>query len=338
MTSFMQVKIILDRLVGGEEIRMHGAFWRGKTRDEFVALNVMGLPIIAVGDPAGSNLVKALRGIPPFGRNLQPRPAGARFNRMPDRFPPATEAEIRLIEQWIAAGCPEGSLDPAVLAAGPLGPAAVDDALHVRFWREFDDFFLFKSSDETRQHVFGFIGDSVPVWQSFALQGGSVTPWTDHIAEPAVRENIDYILRHHLQLLGLLYGTPLPVTKIFDSYWRFGGNLLPDDPDSSGPVRHTMNSPGDWFNWSPFLDAILRIGANADTLLLARGWHIGLVADGLLRVDADRPPDDRLKIPDFQANDPKLFQSVVARYGQADSVDLLAEFVRRARETSALQP
>jgi hypothetical protein len=73
-------------------------------------------------------------------------------------------------------------------------------------------------------------------------------------------------------------------------------------------------------------------------LLLARGWHIGLVADGLLRVDADRPPDDRLKIPDFQANDPRLFQSVVARYGQADSVDLLAEFVRRARETSALQP
>jgi hypothetical protein len=85
----------------------------------------------------------------------------------------------------------------------------------------------------------------------------------------------------------LLYGTPLPATPVFDSYRRFGGNLLPDDSDGSGPIRHTMNSPGDWFNWSPFLDAILRIkGPNADTLLLARAWHIGLVADVLLRVDA----------------------------------------------------
>ena len=41
MTSFTQVKVILDRLVRGEEIRMHGAFWRGKTRDEFVVLKPM---------------------------------------------------------------------------------------------------------------------------------------------------------------------------------------------------------------------------------------------------------------------------------------------------------
>src|ERR1700738_4935031 len=77
MTTFTQIQIILDRLINGEEIRMHGPFWRGKTRDEFVALSVMGLPIIVVGDPAGSNLVKALRGNAPFGRDLRVRSAPA---------------------------------------------------------------------------------------------------------------------------------------------------------------------------------------------------------------------------------------------------------------------
>jgi len=48
VTSFIEVKIILDRLVNGDEIRMHGNFWRGKTRDELVALKVMGLPLVAV--------------------------------------------------------------------------------------------------------------------------------------------------------------------------------------------------------------------------------------------------------------------------------------------------
>jgi hypothetical protein len=338
VTSFIEVKIILDRLVNGDEIRMHGNFWRGKTRDELVALKVMGLPLVAVGDPAGSNLVKALRGISPFGRNLQPRPAGARFNRMPDGRTPATEAEIATIERWIAAGCPEGPLDAAAGAAGLLAAGAGDAMLDVRFWREFDDFFLFKASDETRQHVSAFLNESVTVWLSF-VQDGSLAAWTAHIAQAAVRQSIAYILQHHLRLIGLLYGSPAPAARVLDSYWRFGGNLLPDDPDSSGPIRHTMNSPGDWFNWAPFLDAILRInGPDAETLLLARGWHIGLVADGLLRVDADRPPDDRLRIPDFQASDPKLHDAVVARYGGAGKDDLLAEFVRRTKETGVLGP
>jgi hypothetical protein len=98
-----------------------------------------------------------------------------------------------------------------------------------------------------------------------------------------------------------------------------------------------MNSPADWFNWSPFLDAILRMdNLNAGNLLLARAWQIGLVADGLLRTDKDRPPNDRVIISDFQANDPALFDAVVARYGQADANDMLGEFVRRVRESGVL--
>jgi hypothetical protein len=333
MTTFTQVKIILDRLINGQEIRMHGPFWRGATRDEFVALTVMGLPLLVVGDPAGSNLVKALRGNAPFGRDVQPRPVGARINRMPSRRPPATKEDIEYIESWIQAGCPDGG--PEV--SDRLGLEATDDQTHVRFWREFDDFFLYKSSQETSGHVFGFIGTSVPIWQDYALRGKPLKQWTDHLKTPAVRQNVDYILKHHFRLMGLYFGSPPPPARILESYWRFGGNLLPDDPGSSGSPRHTMNSPADWFNWSPFLDAILRIDSlNAGNLLLARAWQIGLVADGLLRTDSDRPPNDRVKISDFQANDPALFENVVARYGQAGADDLLGEFVRRLRESGVL--
>jgi hypothetical protein len=336
MTGFGDVKIILDHLINGEDIHMHGAFWRGKSRDEFVALNVMGLPIVAVGDSDNSNLVKALRGLPPFGRDLQPRPPGARFNRMPSRRPPATEADIAKIEIWIKTGCPEDAPAGRSLTANAreAGTGAGDNRVHVRFWREFDDFFLFKSSDETKEHVFGFIGNSVPIWLNGALAGNGLEAWAAHIANPQVRASIDYILKHHIRLIEAAYGSPMPAPPILEGYWRFGGNLLPDDPDSSGPVRHAMNSTGDWFNWSPFLDAIVRFdGASTKNLLLARGWHIGLVADGLLRTDADRPPTDRVRITDFQATDPKLFQAVVARYANAPPADLLAEFVRRTQES-----
>ena len=335
MTGFTEVKIILDRLVRGEEIRMHGAFWRGKTRDEFVALKPMGLPVVAIGDPANSNLIKALRGLPPFGRDLRPRPVGATINRMPSRRPPATEEEITIIERWIKAGCPEVSPGAAAIAAAGRQRSAVDDAVHVRFWREFDDFFLFKSSVETGEHVFGFINNSVPIWHSHALQGGSLASWTDEIAKPTVRKSIDYILTHHIRLLEALYGSPAPAPVVLESLWRFGGNLLPDDPDSgSGIARHTMNSTSDWFNWSPFLDAILRIdGANAKSLTIARAWHIGLVADALLRTDPDRPPTDRIKITDFKATDPNLHDNVIARYANAPAPDLLAEFIRRISES-----
>ena len=66
---------------------MHGAFWRGKTRDEFVAMNVMGLPIVSVGDPAASHLVRALRGLAQFGRNLEPRPVGGDSTACKTSFP-----------------------------------------------------------------------------------------------------------------------------------------------------------------------------------------------------------------------------------------------------------
>ena len=55
------------------------------------------------------------------------------------------------------------------------------------------------------------------------------------------------------------------------SLWRFGGNLLPIDPDSHARPNHTMNGVGDWFSWSPYLDATLRASdAQAADVDLAR--------------------------------------------------------------------
>lgn len=334
MISFIEVKEILDRIVGTEEPRFHGAFWRGTTRDEFVSLRVVGLPIVSVGDPAGSNLIRALRGLAPFGRDLQPRPPGARFNRMPSRRPPAEEAYIAVLEQWIKSGCPEEAGEAFVMNAREMIENVVDSARHVRFWREFDDFFLYKASAETKQHVFGFIGNSVPLWLNLALQDDDPAPWLSHISQPGVRESIDFIAYHHTRLIEAFYGPKPPQEAVFDSFWQFGGNLLPDDPDSSGPNRHTMNSPADWFNWAPYLDAVLRMdGGDANGLLVARAWHIGLVADGLLRADDKRPPNDRVRIFDFQSGDTELFAKVVERYASAPASDLLSEFGRRIRES-----
>ena len=119
--SFQQICQILDDSIGGPGvgIAVHGAFWRGLTRDQFVVKKVLGLDLVAVGDGARSNLVRALRGEPPFGANLPDPPAGAAFNRMPTGRPPVPAASIAVIEQWINAGCPDDPQQPAVMSWRP---------------------------------------------------------------------------------------------------------------------------------------------------------------------------------------------------------------------------
>ena len=107
--NFNDVIEILDNSVGGPDadVASHGAFWRGVTRDRFVTMKVGGRKLVAEGDGANSNLVKSLRGNSPFGSDLDPAPEGAVVQRMPAYAPPVPEADIRRIEQWIDAGCPE---------------------------------------------------------------------------------------------------------------------------------------------------------------------------------------------------------------------------------------
>jgi hypothetical protein len=72
MNRYERVQQILDESIGGPDaqIGVHGGFWRGKTRDAFVAMPVLNRQLLIVGDGAGSNLVKALKGEAPFGADV----------------------------------------------------------------------------------------------------------------------------------------------------------------------------------------------------------------------------------------------------------------------------
>ncbi|MDA4106652.1 hypothetical protein [Mycolicibacterium holsaticum] len=105
--SFREVVDILDAAVNGPETEVgppHYAFWRGVTRDEFVATKLLGRPILVRGDGAHSNLILSLKGEPPFGSGPD-----AEIPRMPVGFDPIPEDSIRLIERWIDDGCPDES-------------------------------------------------------------------------------------------------------------------------------------------------------------------------------------------------------------------------------------
>ena len=93
-------------------------------------------------------------------------------------------------------------------------------------------------------------------------------------------------------------------------------------------LLHTMNGIGDWFSWAPYLDASLRApDVQPMDVDLARGWQIGIVADGLVRTDEDRPEGQRMPIPDFTAADPVCDFS---KYTDMDGPTLIAEMFRRA--------
>jgi hypothetical protein len=105
MPPFAQVQQLLDTAIGGGQIGAHHAFWRGITRDEFVGKKVFGKIVVVPGDAAGSNLVKALSAIAPFGEDVGT--PDATIARMPARMNPMPAEDIERIAGWINKGCPE---------------------------------------------------------------------------------------------------------------------------------------------------------------------------------------------------------------------------------------
>lgn len=102
------------------------------TRNDFVARKIFGLPLITVGDGAGSNIVKALKGQSPFGADLENPPPDASFDRMPSGRAPVSDADIAFIETWIAEGCLEDETRPVTGRAwrktnAPVANSRTDD-------------------------------------------------------------------------------------------------------------------------------------------------------------------------------------------------------------------
>jgi len=107
MGRYQEVIDILDGAVGGSTVQIgaHQAFWRGKTKAQFVAASVFGQKLLLPGDGKNSRLVQALRGEAPFGSDMGV--AGAIFRRMPAGRPGVAAQKVAVIEKWIDDGCPD---------------------------------------------------------------------------------------------------------------------------------------------------------------------------------------------------------------------------------------
>ena len=320
MPGLQQVQDVLERVLGAAPLPFHIAFWRGRTRDELVATEVLGQPLIVVGQPEASPLVQVLRG-------AASGPIRAYFVSAR-----ADAGDLDVIEQWIRDGCPEVA---AKLEAAPSSFAeAVSDDQHTAYWRSIDFFFHpALASPITRNHVIRLHGVALAEWIPTMLTGTEPTRWPNYLA--TVTESFEHVRHHQRRLLEEYYEGSQE--DILDSLWKFGGSLLPTDPGHPLPpiIHHRMNGVMDWFLWVPYIDASLRASdAEEIDLALARGWQIGIVADGLLRTDNERPAGARMPISDFTAGDPDLRSKVEAKYVYMDAPTMIEEMVRRAREST----
>ena len=155
MNRYQKVLEILDSAVGGPAtpVSFHGAFWRGLSRDQFVTKKVLGLPLVIVGDGAGCNLVKALKGKTPFGADTGTPDAD--YNRMPSGRPPIADADVDFIKMWIDEGCLEDEFVPAAPFSwrktnAPVASSRTDDIWFIdpqNGWAVNSDGKIVKTSD-----------------------------------------------------------------------------------------------------------------------------------------------------------------------------------------------
>lgn len=331
MPGYLDVQNLLERLLGTYPMPMHNYFWRDRTRDELLSSDLVGASLLKPGRPDESNLLLAMRA---SGRRAD---EGKRAE-VPWLYEVFKEVNVRdedtrVLETWIRAGCPE-TTSAELAAVATAESVTVDDNAHVRYWTAIDLFFLPSlASPVTRPHVLRVHGFDT-AWGPTVVAGGNVALWTAFLAQPLNAASFDYVRLHQRRVIREFYGESKD--NLLDSMWKFGGNLLPKNPNHpDGKDFHTMNSVRDWFWWSPYLDATLRApDVDAVDLNLVRGWQIGLVADGLLSNYMARAGGQRMPIPDFDANDPDLRSKVFAKYADADATVLISEMVRRARDTS----
>jgi len=278
-------------------------------------------------DPENSNLIKALEGRAPFGKDLVPPPAGAIFPRMPLGYPPVPADRIREIRDWIQFGCPENSVDDSTWvdegAGGPLPPEE-----YLGFWRDFDDWAMFHATPQTEQDISTFFAIA-DLWLSLA--GGSVpeSQWVAALAQSDVSKAVTRLAIQQRATVVLHFGRPVPLGTLADCFERFGDDSLPDDPQRPVDPRHNMNGEVMWFFWSAFIDACCRLSATAAEVPItfwngmARMVLIGLLNDGLFR--------GRFPVTGFTP-DPQGKNSIRQHALAIPISDLTAELMLRCRE------
>jgi hypothetical protein len=321
MKRFDAVREILEKAVNGKTIGAHGNFWRGIDLPTFIAKSVFGRKLVEPGKGAESNLVKALRGQAPFGRDLTPRPPGAIFPRMPLRLPPVDDAGIAFIEAWINDGCPDEEVKTTAPMAAMAAAAADPQAIN-RFYREFDSFFLRPKTPETTQHLNAYMEQAF-AWPGFS-QDSTEAGWTSVLQQAPMTAAIAHLSSHQLRIIKDHFGAALDTSRLSEAYWLFGRGDLPDDPLRPGSPKHRMDGATMWLMWLSFADAAIRTGESArDWEGVSKAIALGVVGDALFRTD--RPASDRLNITRYKATDPNLKDKVVSDFAGLSGKDLLSQ-------------
>lgn len=333
MPGYLRIKQILDEAVNGEDFAAHGPFWRSLTRDQFVNKSIFGRKVIVqrpdgTFDPDESNLVKALEGRAPFGKNLMPPPPGAIWPRMPDGYDPVPSERIQEIRDWIVAGCPD--VDPmrqpwiAENAGGPLA----DPAPHNDYFRDFDNWAMFNATPQTQDDINTYFS-AADAYFAYALDAAQEPGWVAALLDPNVMSAVMRLEQQQRDTVVAHYGRPVALRTLLDGFVRFGDDSLPDDPQRPLDVRHNMNGESMWFFWSAFADACLRLSKS--TPIPADFWYgftrailIGLLNDGLFR--------GRFSVAGITA-DPAGREVAMTHVLNLVASDLPAELMKRLRES-----
>jgi hypothetical protein len=330
MKRFDKVLDILDSAVNHETIGKHGNFWRNKTREQFIVLKVFGKVLIVPGNSADSHIIKAMRGLSPFGLDTDNPPPDAIFDRMPDARPAVPELSIRFIEKWINDGCPDDDVAEPPLPKLEMAEAAIAGTnVFIDFFRAFDNFFMFEASDATSAAVGNFMG-AADLWPGFK-QTTNLPAWTAAISDADVKAAAAFLSDNQLRLMKAAFGDPLDTNSLTEAFWQFGKGTLP--PDDQRPLDrfHRMNGAQMWLMWLASADASIRLGMNAPAWTgAARCVCLGLVGDALFRTD--RPLGSRLKITRYRADDPTVRDRVVGDFAALKDNDLLDAMIGLGRE------
>ena len=319
MNRYERVIEILDTAVGGPSatVGFHGAFWRNKTRDEFVAHIQFGQRLIILNDPGSSALVRALKGEDPFD--------GSSFMRMPSGGnPPVPADEVTVIEEWISDGCPAEDEPPEAISVGEATGAPASGEACNAYWREFDDWSLLNRSPEVDAAIGRFFG-IVRLWLDVAIGHGRDPDWVAAIQDAESRMAIALLAARQAETVTSHFGNPVSLLTVLDCYERFGSNRLPDDLLRPSEPRHNMNGSSMWFFWSAFADACQRLEIEGTFWRgHLRAILLGMLSDGVFR--------GRFTVEGFDATELGR-QAMTAHVRELAAENLVTEAQRRYRES-----